>query len=121
MKWNYKCPKCNQWRSVEWSERNGSFNCHVNQATYTPPSPSQQHDAYVDEHDWPDEIEKVVVSVKGKNCTVPGCSKSYETLDHRIPWSKGGHTSVSNLFPMCNKHNQSKGDSNYSEWLATKP
>jgi hypothetical protein len=112
---------CNQWRSVEWTERGNILNCHVTQASYIPPTPAQQHDAYVDIHEWPDEMEKVVITAKGNKYIVPGCSKIYETLDHRIPWSQGGHTSVSNLFPMCDKHNQSKDDTNYSEWLATKP
>lgn len=117
MKWNYKCPKCNEWRHIEWSKRSQSYTCHNTYQTYYPPTPSEQHDAFVDTHDWPNEMETVVVQEKGNKCTVPGCKKNYETLDHRIPFSKVGKTSVSNLFPMCEAHNQSKGDKDYVAWL----
>lgn len=117
MKWNYVCPICNQWRQIDWSERNSTFSCHIKQAKYKPPNPSEQIEAFVATHEWPQEMEYIVTFKKGKLCTVPGCKKKFETLDHRIPWSKKGPTSVKNLYPMCNEHNQSKGDSDYSEWI----
>jgi len=55
--------------------------------------------------------------LKGNLCTVPGCKKKYETLDHRLAYNNVGKTSVENLFPMCNFHNQSKGDKDYRIWL----
>jgi len=121
MKWNYRCPLCGNWRSVDWTERDNRQTCDVIHGTYVAPSPAVQRDAYVDTHEWPWELEQAVVSLKGRFCIVPGCLKPYETLDHRVAWSKGGRTSVVNLYPMCNKHNESKGDSDYWSWLATKP
>ncbi len=120
MKWHYRCPKCNNQKNVEWAKRTDKYKCNKTNSTYVPPTPSDQKDAYVDTHEWPTEMETVVVLLKGKNCTVPGCGKSYETLDHRVPYSKGGHTSADNLFPMCKDHNESKGDSDYALWLRSK-
>ena len=119
MKWCYRCPKCNEWGCVDWEKREKSFSCHACKQSHVPPTPSQDHQAYVDTHDWPEEMEAVVVALKGKKCTVPNCPRNYDTLDHRIPYSKGGKTSVSNLYPMCNLHNESKGDSDYYQWLQT--
>ncbi|NQV15010.1 HNH endonuclease [bacterium] len=65
-------------------------------------------------------MEDVVVKIKGKACTVPGCKKDFETLDHRVPWSMSGNTSVDNLFPMCESHNLSKGDTDYQIWFMFK-
>lgn len=117
MKWHYVCPKCGERRTVEWDDRDSSRICHKTKQSYTPPTPAEQFDGYVDTHEWPVEMEDVVVRVKGKSCTVPGCQQRYQTLDHRVPWSKAGKTSVNNLFPMCNEHNQSKSDSTYETWL----
>ena len=117
MNWNYKCPKCNEWREIEWSKKDDSYKCHKTKQMYDPPTPSEQPNAYVDTHEWPKEMGTVVINIKGKKCTVPGCKKDYETLDHRIAFAKGGKTSVSNLFPMCEEHNLSKGDKDYLTWL----
>lgn len=119
MKWNYICPKCKDWRHVEWADRESKHNCHKTKESYIPPTPAQQTSAYVDTHDWPKEMEKIVVTNKGNKCTVPGCKKNYETLDHRLAYSNDGKTSVDNLFPMCIEHNQSKNNSDYKTWLAT--
>lgn len=119
MNWHYRCPKCSAWGYVKWEEREKSYTCHGCKHSHYPPSPSVQHDAYVDTHEWPLEMEQNVYSIKGTKCTVPGCSKRAGTLDHRIAWSKGGNTSVDNLFPMCEEHNNSKGDSDYQPWLYT--
>jgi 5-methylcytosine-specific restriction endonuclease McrA len=117
MKWNYICPKCQIWRKIEWDSRQAIFNCHNTNESYSPPTPSQQHIAYFDTREWPSEMETVVVNLKGKKCTVPGCNKDYESLDHRIAYANGGKTSVENLFPMCTDHNSSKGDKDYETWL----
>lgn len=117
MKWHYRCPICHEWRNIDWDKRDKTYDCHKNEAAYIPPTPSEQNGAFVNTQEWPEEIEMVVVTLKGDLCTIPGCNKKYETLDHRIPYSKGGRTSVDNLWPMCNEHNQSKGDSDYDEWL----
>jgi len=117
MKWKYKCQICDEWRTIDWKKRKDSHKCHKENKSYYPPGPDDQHDAYVDTHNWPEEMEDVVVKIKGKNCTVPGCKEAYETLDHRIPWSKDGRTCVKNLFPMCEEHNLSKGNTPYDLWL----
>jgi hypothetical protein len=118
MKWHYRCPKCNARLSINWEEREQKRLCEDCNSPHDPPSSSEQHDAWVDRHDWPDEMERTVYVVRGKTCTVPGCQKRADTLDHRRAWSKGGRTSVDNLFPMCEDHNQSKGDEDYHDWLA---
>lgn len=117
MEWHYRCPICDEWRKIDWSKRFEARYCDNTESYYIPPSPSEQHDAYIDTHEWPDLMEYTVVTGKGNQCTVTGCTKVYETLDHRVPFSKGGKTSVDNLFPMCNDHNLSKGDSDYFTWL----
>lgn len=120
MKWNYNCPKCNSPRTIEWAKREISHSCHQNNSlSYIPPTPAEQHSAHVDTHEWPSEMEKVVVALRGNKCTVPGCTKTANTLDHRVAYSKGGKTSVDNLYPMCTDHNQSKNDTDYATWLKT--
>lgn len=120
MIWHYVCPECGEWRRVEWADRNNSYICHKDTTkSYVPPTPKEQTAAYVDTHEWPQEIEDAVVYFKGLECTVPGCYHKAETLDHRVAWNNGGKTSVNNLFPMCNSHNQSKSDKVYEEWLRT--
>lgn len=119
MKWNYKCLCCGTWYQIDWNKRDLTYLCTKdNSKKHQPPSPEQQKDAYVDTHNWPEEMEEVVVKIKGSKCTVPNCKKTAETLDHRVPWSKYEKgTCVNNLFPMCNEHNQSKGDTDYQLWL----
>jgi 5-methylcytosine-specific restriction endonuclease McrA len=120
MKYNYVCPRCNQWREIEWADVDKTFQCHSTKQDYLPPRPAQQPGAFVDQHEWPSEMETAVIKMKGTKCCVPGCSKKYETLDHRIAWSKGGKTSVENLWPMCVEHNSSKGDTDWNTWLQTR-
>lgn len=43
-------------------------------------------------------------------CVVCGTSENL-TVDHRIPYSKGGKTELSNLQTMCECCNQKKADS----------
>ncbi len=117
MMWNYRCPVCGEWRRADWQKRTQKHTCHKTKQSYLPPEPIHQHDAYVDTHEWPKEMEDVVAALKGNRCTAAGCNKPSETLDHHIPWSDGGRTSVENLNPMCNKHNQEKGDKDPNEWM----
>lgn len=118
MKWIYRCPHCGNWRSAEWANRAAKFLCGGDVSKpYTPPTPADQHDAYVDERKWPPEMESVVTTLKGKKCTVPVCNHDYETLDHRVAWANKGRTSVDNLWPMCIEHNSSKQDTEYRTWL----
>lgn len=102
-----------------WEKRDKLYSCNNCNRSHHPPSPDEQHDAYVDTHEWPVEMEEAVYRLKGTKCTVPGCDKDAETLDHRVAWSKDGRTSVENLFPMCEEHNNSKKDSDYQTWLYT--
>jgi len=119
MEWYYKCPKCGVWRGIRWNKIDEVRECHNTKQNYYPPTPALQHDAYVDTHNWPKEMENEVVRLRGNKCTVPGCTKNAQTLDHRLAWAKGGKTCVDNLFPMCNEHNQAKGDTDYNIWLST--
>ncbi len=121
MKWSFSCPICSELHTVNWENHGSLTTCPNTDNNYIIPTPSQQHEAYVDTHNWPLNMENVVLILKGSVCTVPGCKHPYETLDHRVPFSKGGKTSVSNLFPMCNKHNLSKGDEDYYLWQITQP
>jgi hypothetical protein len=121
MKWFFRCPSCGHsdvW--VPWEEHGKILTCPNTHKPYRVPEPANQHAAYVDTHDWPVEMERVVRQVHGApqgHCTVPGCIRRADTLDHRLAWSKGGNTSVLNLYPMCNQHNGEKGDTPYQLWL----
>lgn len=117
MKWNYKCSICYSWGSIDWKDIDNTYTCHSCKKIHISPKPENQFFAFVDTREWPNEMEKTVINIKGNKCTVPGCKKDYGTLDHRIAFSQGGKTSVNNLFPMCIEHNQSKGDKDYSIWL----
>jgi 5-methylcytosine-specific restriction endonuclease McrA len=108
MLYYYRCPICDTRREVAWSERNAIRICHNTELEYAVPTPAKQIDAYVNTHDWPTEMERSVLALRGYRCTVEGCTAQAETLDHRIPRAKGGRTSVSNLFPMCEEHNLRK-------------
>jgi 5-methylcytosine-specific restriction endonuclease McrA len=119
MMYHFKCPVCQRKLIIDWEKRGTRKKCPSCGSWFAMPTPLDQKDAYVDTHNWPVEMENLVYATKGTQCSVPGCSKKAETLDHRIPYSEGGKTSVENLFPMCNSHNQSKGDTNYDVWLAT--
>jgi len=117
MIWHYRCPMCGKWRPVPWDDRNVRRVCHNSGEPYVPPGPAEQYDGYVDTHQWPVEMDRVVIALRGQWCTVPGCNRRAQTLDHRIAWSRGGHTSVENLYPMCEEHNQEKSDTPYLTWL----
>ena len=118
MKWNYRCPICGEWQETKWSPAIQIGGCRKSpKKSFAIPSPKSQPEAFVDEHDPPEEMKAVVLATKGLKCTVPGCTRPFEELDHRIPYGPNGRTSVNNLWPMCSAHNKSKGDTNYAEWL----
>lgn len=43
-----------------------------------------------------------------RRCIWPGCSVLTCEVDHRVPWSEGGRTDVSNADPLCRRHNRLK-------------
>lgn len=43
-----------------------------------------------------------------RRCIWPGCSVLTCEVDHRVPWSQGGDTSVANADPLCRRHNRLK-------------
>jgi hypothetical protein len=109
MIWNYRCPKCGQWRQVEWDERDQRLTCHETDEAYVAPSPAEQIEAFVDEQTPPDEMDQAVRSRFPNKCVVPGCKNEPDTLDHVLAYA--------NLQPMCGDHNTSKCDQPYWEWL----
>ncbi len=119
MKWSFCCPSCFEWHMTDWSKQGKVDVCPKTENIIRIPTPIEQQKAYVDTHDWPAEMEKVVVELKGNVCTIPGCNHFYQTLDHRVPWSSAGKTNVTNLYPVCNYHNELKGDEDYYIWQGT--
>ena len=117
MRWYFKCGHCGSPTSTEWTTRTHLKLCRECKRRFRPPTPASDRDAFVDGRDPPDEMRAIVLRLKGRQCTTPGCKRSWDALDHRIPFSKGGRTSVNNLWPMCNQHNESKGDADYLSWL----
>ena len=83
------------------------------------PSAADDVDAYVDQHDPPEEMAEAAREINGPDglCTVPGCTEEGDHLDHRVASTRSGRTCVSNLFPMCERHNLSKGEKDYELWL----
>jgi uncharacterized protein with ParB-like and HNH nuclease domain len=65
--------------------------------------------------------EQVFEKSKDKRCLYPGCPKvlTWEnaTIDHKIPWSLGGPTDVSNAQLMCKYHNSMKKDKKFSRYF----
>jgi hypothetical protein len=110
MYWNFMCPKCNEWHQVKWTNRLKIYKCQETKIRYIPPSPSLQYEAYVDTYEWTDEMKRATIALKGIYCSVEGCRNRYGTLYHKVPWTKGGRTSVNNLFPICHAHSRSIDD-----------
>ena len=50
-------------------------------------------------------------------CSVPGCTKPSESVDHVVPFSKGGKTHWTNLTGMCKYHNQKKSNKSLLRFL----
>lgn len=56
-------------------------------------------------------LRKRVYDRDGWRCVECGSdNKALLTVDHRIPWSRGGRTTYENLQTMCKPCNQAKGD-----------
>jgi len=118
MFWNYDCPECGRPTSVDWSQRETETNCRRCARPHYPPTPHENHYAYVDEMKWPPEMEEAVVSIRGAICAVPGCYGEHATLIFRKPAETGGSTSVENLMPACARHAATRGSQPWEEWLA---
>lgn len=43
-----------------------------------------------------------------RRCIWPGCNVLTCDVDHRVPWSEGGDTTVANADPLCRRHNRLK-------------
>jgi len=117
MQWNYSCPECQRPTSVEWKQRESEAVCRRCAKVHYPPTPHEDHYGYVDEVQWPPEMEEAVVSVRGAICAVPGCYGEHTTMVFRKPPSTGGQTSVENLLPVCARHAASKGNRPWDEWI----
>ena len=48
------------------------------------------------------------------------CGRQAQTIDHKIPRSKGGKTTRSNCVPSCIPCNNLKGDTDYDEFVKRK-
>jgi len=118
MFWNYTCPECRRPAVIEWRLREGEVTCRLCGRVHYPPTPHEDRYAYVDELQWPPEVEEAVLALRGTICSVPNCYHEHTTLVLRQPAGAGGRTSVDNLLPMCARHAASKGNRNYDEWLA---
>ena len=117
MQWNYNCPECQKPTSCEWSHREAEAVCRRCAKVHYPPTPHEDHYAYVDAVQWPPEMEEAVISIRGAICAVPGCYGEHTTLVFRKPPSTGGQTAVENLVPVCARHAASKGSRQWDEWI----
>ncbi len=119
MQWHYNCPECGRPLQVEWEHLRAERVCSHCHKHHFPPTPAEDHLAYVGSDRWPKEVEEAVLALRGDACSVPGCFHMYATLVHKKPESCGGRTSVDNLLPMCAHHARAKGQQDYTEWLRT--
>ena len=56
------------------------------------------------------------------NCTCAYCgAKADLTMDHVVPVSQGGETTVGNIIPACRSCNSSKGAKDMIEWYTAQP
>lgn len=60
----------------------------------------------------PRSVQAKVVETYGNQCWLkfPGCTGRADTLDHLMPYSKGGTDSVNNLRPACRHCNSLRAD-----------
>jgi len=117
MLWHYRCPGCSQDLEVDWEWLRNEVHCPQCQLSHYPPTPSEDHTAFVGTDTWPKDLEDTVIRLKGTTCAVPTCYNDYGTLAHRIPVSREGRTSIENLVPLCEHHARLMGDRPYAEWL----
>jgi len=118
MTWHYHCPRCGRTREVPWDDIELEVTCPDCHAVHFAPTPGQDHTAYVDGENWPPEMEDEVVAMRGSACVVPGCYREHTTLVPRLPFTRGGRSSVENLVPACAQHAAARGEGDYDEWLA---
>jgi len=67
------------------------------------------------------KLKDAVVEAKGRMCTYCGKGPLYKGrlhMDHLIPFSHGGASSVENLFPCCSKWNQAKQSRSVADYVA---
>ena len=118
MIWHYHCPQCGRVREVSWDDISHEVACQDCGSAHYPRTPGQDHAAYVDGEYWPQEMEDEVVAMRGGACVVPGCYREHTTLVPRLPFAKGGKSSVENLVPACAQHAPTRDQGDYDEWLA---
>lgn len=117
MTWHYNCPSCGGPMTVDWARHKDAVVCRKCRTRHYPPTPDEDHFAYIRGQKWPREMEQVVVTRRGTTCGVPGCFASYDTLILRKPISLGGRICVDNLVPVCFQHAREKGERDYDEWV----
>jgi len=117
MLWHYNCPNCGQPLAVEWMRHKEETVCRKCRTKHYPPTPDEDHFAYIGGTKWPPEIEQVVIAHKGSVCSAPGCYRQYNTLTLRKPISQGGKISIDNLIPVCTHHARDKGEMDYEDWI----
>jgi hypothetical protein len=61
-------------------------------------------------HRDPTAVQKAFVRARDGHCQYPGCRIAARQcdIDHRVSWSDGGTTVVSNLFAVCRGHHRFK-------------
>lgn len=64
----------------------------------------------------PDAAQRRSIWADHPTCIFPGCRMPARAsdLDHRVPWSRGGPTTVSNLAPLCRHHHMLKDNTPWS-------
>jgi hypothetical protein len=118
MIWHYHCPHCRWAIEVPWESRSQEVVCPDCKTTHYAPTPGEDHTAYIGDERWPRELEDEVVAMRGSACAIPGCYREHTTLVPRLPFTKGGKSSVENLAPACEEHASGRGEDAYDEWLA---
>ncbi|MBM3314511.1 HNH endonuclease [candidate division WOR-3 bacterium] len=116
MIWHYNCPECGRPVEIDWDWLKEEILCPGCSTQHYPPTPSEDHFAYVGTDRWPKEMETAVVALRGMTCAAPGCFQTYSTLVFRRLPETGGRTSVDNLIPLCAPHTRDKGARAYDEW-----
>ena len=118
MIWHYNCPGCSRAIDVDWDWLTDEVACPLCDHRHYPPTPGENHFAYVGTDMWPAEMESAVLALRGTTCEVSGCFHEHDTLVHKKPISLGGKTSVDNLVPMCAHHARMKGEQDYDKWIS---
>lgn len=118
MIWYYSCPNCRQEVEIPWDKIKDEKVCPHCQNVHFPPTPGEDHTAYVSGETWPPDMEEAVVVLRGSACIAPGCYREHTTLVLRVPSMRGGRLSVENLLPACAQHAATRGEDDYVDWLA---